>query len=103
MVLIIIFPFSSGAKKHVDLSHIHLWDLALQLKTHEDAPALQDEDDEKHCSDTFFSDDTLLNMIANIPNFPTTSQQMLFEEAAALQIDCSELLNEEEEMRNSSV
>ena len=64
---------------------------------------LQDEDDEKHCSDTFFSDDTLLNMIANISNFPTTSQQMLFEEAAALQIDCSELLNEEEEMRNSSV
>lgn len=41
-------------------------------------------------------DDFFLDMIAKIPDVPTPSQQMLFEGAGALQIDCSVLINEEE-------
>mmetsp|Transcript_3957 Transcript_3957/g.5771 ORF Transcript_3957/g.5771 Transcript_3957/m.5771 type:complete len:699 (+) Transcript_3957:190-2286(+) len=80
---------------------------AIQLKAHEDSRGLQwgkesthsslDSDD---CSASVCSDDYFLKMFAKIPDYPTPSQQMLFEDAAALQIDCSELINEEEP-RNS--
>jgi hypothetical protein len=80
---------------------------AIQLKAHEDSRGLQwgkesthsslDSDD---CSASVCSDDYFLKMFAKITDFPTPSQQMLFEDAAALQIDCSELINEEEP-RNS--
>jgi len=41
-------------------------------------------------------DDFFLDMIAKIPDVPTPSQQMLFEGAAVLHIDCSELIKEED-------
>lgn len=75
----------------------------LQLKAQEDASALQvgkeilKNDDEKHCSVSVSSDETFLNMIANITNVPTAFQQMMFEDAIASNAtDRSELINEEE-------
>ena len=77
---------------------------ALQLKVHEDSQGLRGGKESTQSSlnngyDSISSDD-LLNMLAMIPDIPTPSQQMLFEDAAALQIDCSEFINEEEP-RNS--
>jgi hypothetical protein len=76
---------------------------ALQLKAHEDAPALQEGKEilkNDAGSVSVASDESFLNMIANITNVPTALQQMMFEDYVALTIDCSELINEEEEMGN---
>ena len=51
---------------------------------------------ENYLSKDFSSDDDFLSIIAKIPNVLSPSQRMLFEDAAALQIDCGELINEEE-------
>ena len=79
---------------------------SIHLKKHEDSGAFyggngrilssHDSDDDKSGSLSDSFDDTFLKIIANISSVPTPSQQMLFEDAAVLQIDCSELIQNED-------
>lgn len=70
---------------------------SIQVDAPEVSRGLQWGEESSHSSlGSVSPDDFFLDMIAKIPDVPTPSQQMLFEGAGVLQIDCSVLLNEEE-------
>ncbi len=70
---------------------------SIQVDAPEVSRGLQWGEESSHSSlGSVSPDDFFLDMIAKIPDVPVPSQQMLFEGAGVLQIDCSVLLNEEE-------